>query len=391
MGIKLENAGNKQAYAKVGIMGFQGSGKTFTASLIAIGLLKEHEKRTKQKMKCLFLDTETGSDFINAKFEEAGYELLVARTRAFIDVLDVFKAAREEGCLVIIIDSLTHIWRDLTESYKRKKKVNKLSFHHWGDIKEEWGKFSDKFITFPIHTIVCGRAGYEYEWEEDDDGKKELIKTGTKMKAESEFGFEPNLSIEMYLRRKEDEAGKQGAKMENVAFVMKDRSDKINFKEFPNPKFEDFSPHWSALNIGGEHESVDIMRNSEALFQKDDYTYRDRKIKREVLVEEIKNELTNQQLGKTEAAKAFMNRLFKAIFDTHSWTAIENMDVGKLADGHGVLLSCLQEVCDVFRDGGDFDVTSIVNQHRERIYEEEAKKAKEKKGIPDNTPEDIPF
>jgi hypothetical protein len=44
---------------------------------------------------------------------------------------------------------------------------------------------------------LCGRAGYEYDHEENEDGGKDLIKIGTKMKAEGEFGFEPSLVIEM--------------------------------------------------------------------------------------------------------------------------------------------------------------------------------------------------
>jgi hypothetical protein len=43
--------------------------------------------------------------------------------------------------------------------------------------------------------IICGRAGYEYDYFEDDEGKKQLEKTGIKMKAETEMGFEPSLLV----------------------------------------------------------------------------------------------------------------------------------------------------------------------------------------------------
>ena len=43
-------------------------------------------------------------------------------------------------------------------------------------------KFTDLFINAPIHIILCGRAGYEYDYFEDQEtGKKNLEKTGIKI------------------------------------------------------------------------------------------------------------------------------------------------------------------------------------------------------------------
>jgi len=56
----LKPAQNQTAYLKAGIMGFQGSGKTYTATRIASGLAKLSKK---EKPKIAFFDTEKGSDF----------------------------------------------------------------------------------------------------------------------------------------------------------------------------------------------------------------------------------------------------------------------------------------------------------------------------------------
>lgn len=98
---------------------------------------------------------------------------------------------------MLIIDSISHFWKEVQDSYKKSKHRNRLHFHDWGQIKDQWGRFTDCYINSQVHIIMCGRAGYEYAYFEDEDGKKQLEKTGTKMKAESEMGYEPSLLMEM--------------------------------------------------------------------------------------------------------------------------------------------------------------------------------------------------
>jgi hypothetical protein len=124
-----------------------------------------------------------------------------------------FTEEAKDVASVIIVDSITHVWRDLQESYlarinddrKRYKKypLASLEFQHWGPIKRMWGEFTDLFLSSRAHMIVCGRAGNVYEYQEKDDGsgKKELITIGTKMATEKELGYEPSLLIEMQINR----------------------------------------------------------------------------------------------------------------------------------------------------------------------------------------------
>ena len=70
------------------------------------------------------------------------------------------------------------------------------------------------------------------------------------MKAEVEFEFEPSLVVEM-------STDQENGTLVNYAHVKKDRSDKINGKDFKMPKFKDFEPHFSCLNLGGEHVGVE--------------------------------------------------------------------------------------------------------------------------------------
>src|SRR4051812_32554365 len=44
------------------------------------------------------------------------------------------------------------------------KKRSRLHFEDWGYLKSEWRKFTDRFVNSQLHIIVCGRAGFEYDY-----------------------------------------------------------------------------------------------------------------------------------------------------------------------------------------------------------------------------------
>lgn len=346
----LRKAENEMAFAKVGIMGFAGAGKTYTASLICIGLHK-HIGSTKP---VAFLDTETGSDFAVSLFRKAGVELLVAKTKSFPDLMTFMAEARESSDIAII-DSVSHIWAELQAGYLakinegRKQKnystITRLEFQHWGPIKAEWARFTSAFLTAPMHTIICGRAGYEYDYQQDDpEAKKELIKVGTKMKAEGEFAYEPSLLIEMEKVQSNPEVGlgskrkKQAGGIRSVlnrAFIIKDRADLLDGQYIENPTFESFKPHFDFLNIGGVHRPTDTGASSSDLFDaqgQDDWT-REKKA-REKWMEEIQGLLTSKYPGQSADEKKQKVDLVYQFLGTRSWTAVEQMKYEAIKEGY---------------------------------------------------------
>jgi hypothetical protein len=84
------------AYLKMGLMGFAGSGKTYTATETAVGLIGHMRERkiAAADKPMFFLDTETGSDWVKPKIEAAGIQLFTAKTRAFTDLLAATREAR---------------------------------------------------------------------------------------------------------------------------------------------------------------------------------------------------------------------------------------------------------------------------------------------------------
>lgn len=346
----LKKAENKMAYFKAGILGFPGSGKTYTASLLAIGICESIKNK-----KVAFFDTETGSDFLLPKLQSAGCEVFQVKSRSFTDLLQTIKECEAEKVAVLIIDSITHVWRDLCDSYDKKLKRNgRLQFQDWAVVKGEWKLYTDSFVNSPVHIIVCGRAGYEYDYDFNEDGSKDLIKTATRMKVESEFAFEPSLVIEMERTsetkeelkevlgkkdfnsktRKQTHNPKAGSKWIHRAYVLKDRTDTLNGEIFDYPTFEDFRPHFAALNIGGEHLGVDTTRTSEDRFDKEGQPqWMVEKKQADIAREEIKAELDKAFPSSSAVEKQARIRLLEKVFKTSSATAIEQKKLAELKEG----------------------------------------------------------
>lgn len=323
----LKIAKNETAYMKAGIMGFAGSGKTFTAKEIAIGLAKLSGGR-----QIAFFDTEKGSDFIKKDIEKAGLELLVHKGRAFSDLLQVMKEVEQAKIPVLIIDSISHVWRDLCDSYQKKYNKRSLTMYDWGILKGQWKQYTDLYINSPVHILMLGRAGYDYDTQTNEDtGKQEIIKSGTKMKVEGETGFEPDILLEM--ERVETKDG-----IINRAWVMKDRSNTMNGKSFDKPTFKTFKPFLDFLNIGGEHKGVDTERDSSGSFEDRDWSYEERKRRRDIAIEKIEEALTIGGMSGT-AAEAKKNRteMLVKVFGTSTKTGIETMDLQNLE-------ACVQEL-----------------------------------------------
>ena len=346
----LRVASNEMAYGKIGLLGFAGAGKTYTAALIAIGL----HKWVKSKKPVAFLDTETGSDFVLPLFRAAGIELLIAKTKSFKDLLSFMEEA-EQTADIAIVDSVSHVWQEIQDAYLarinegREKKITRLEFQHWGPIKAEWRKFTDRYLNAKMHTILCGRAGYIYDYEQfDEDAKKELVKTGVKMKAETEMAYEPSLLIEMERVQVRGDLGgikkKKGIRsVANRAYVVKDRADVLDGKLIDNPTFESFLPHFEALNIGGEHRASDVGQSSTGLFdQSGDSEWTREKRAREKWMEEIQGLLTSKYPGQGADEKKKKVDLIYQFLGTRSWTAVEQMKADDIRGGYEAMKTLLE-------------------------------------------------
>lgn len=319
------------AYLKMGIYGITGSGKTYTATIIAIALWHYIKKKLGKKPKPIgFADTERGSDFVYKRFkkelDETGF--LVSKTRAFKDLLTIMNEA-EEKCSIQINDSITHYWNEMLKSYSDKHNIKRLSLKHWPELKQTWREYSDRYVNSNLHIIMCGRSADIWEEVPDEEDVLELKKSGTKMKADGEMGYESDLLVEMKLHPVGPSSRK---KYVNRGWVNKDKFDVMNFQFFDNPTFESFLPHISLLNIGGAHRGVDTTRTSDDMFERGESGYQKARM-REGLLDRIKIEIEAIYPGRATQDIQDRRELARAIFDTPSWDQIKLLDVDKLSIG----------------------------------------------------------
>jgi hypothetical protein len=313
----LKKAKNETSYLKMALYGEAGSGKTFTSSLIAIGLCKY----IKADKPCGFLDTETGSDFMIPMFEKEKIEFLVTKSRAFQDCLDVIDEA-EKKCSVFVIDSLTHIWNEMTESYCRQNKLKRITINHWPAIKQTWRELTRKFINSNLHIIMAGRSADKWEDVIDEEGVHEVRKVGTKMRSETEIQYEPNLLVELEQVHKSPKAGSGWT---HRAWVIKDRWNEqtgLEGEHFDNPTFESFLPHVKLLSIGKKHRGYD-NRTSDEMFKKEETGSNFFK-KRDILLEKIKNEIHLRHPSNSAVDKSNRIKLLDQMFGTKSFEEISN-------------------------------------------------------------------
>jgi hypothetical protein len=219
----------------------------------------------------------------------------------------------------MIIDSITHIWNELIESYLKKNEKKRLSLRDWQPLKATWKDFTDRYVNTKIHMIWCARSADVWEEAEDpEDGSKELRKTGTKPRTEAQLGYEPSLLMEM---ESVQLSARIGGAYIHRAYVKKDRFDVIDGQVFDNPTFDSFYPHIVLLNLGGEHKAIETDRNSQDMFERGD-TGEQRRLNREILLEKISNEIKLLYPGMSENDKMARIKFLQEVFESNSWTEI---------------------------------------------------------------------
>lgn len=344
----LKEAKITQACLKCNIYGWAGAGKTYAAAQIAIGLAN----LAQSKKPIAFFDSETGSDFWIDRIEQlTGIRPVVAKTRAFADLIEGLGEAAE-SCDIAIVDSATHYWRELIDAYKKSlvkaKKMSpdgRLAFQHWDHLKNEWRKFTDLFVNNRLHMIVCGRAGNEWDYFKNEEGSMELRKTGTKMAAEKEFGYEPSLVLENErIPRVQWEENPHAKGVVYTVTVLKDRwpESPIVGKQFPfdpekdngvNPVFDVLLPHIERLNLGGEQLGVDTARTSEGLFPDGRSDVERKRRDKAIVLEAIPEFISYHIPGQSATEKKRKKELLQTAFGTMSWKSVEERCLPELRAG----------------------------------------------------------
>lgn len=381
------------AALKAGLYGPQGSGKSRTAAELAIGL-HQHIGSTKP---VAFIDSEQGSDFLLERFQRQGIKLAVDKTRSFQDMTRDLQQALGGFADIVIVDSISHFWRELMRSYLEANRRKFMRIQDWGPLKKTWDEgYTRLYLDSPLHIIMCGRSANIFEDVEDDEedgGAKpgwKARKVGTKMSAEGETGYEPHLLVEMTRQY-----GEGDGTYTRVATVVKERFGILDGKSFTFTEgdkdgyvFQCFKPHIARLAIGGTHRPISAG-SSAGMFTGNGAAYAAIQQRRVVELELIEGLVTRYMPGTGPKDRSLKMAIYEAAFGTTSWAAIQNMDPAVLRDTRPLLQHLMQRAIETPPEGSpDAQMAVIVVWRDEwRTAFEAARAAEAAREAADDIPE----
>lgn len=168
MNLIFRKAERKQAKIKLALQGTSGSGKTYSALLLAHGM-------TNDWSKIAIIDTENGSADLYAHLGDYFVLPLSApfSPERYIQAINLCIQNKIE---VIIIDSISHCWDHLIE-YHNSLQGN--SFTNWGKVTPRHKTFVESILQCDAHVIATMRTKQDYVLNEKN-GKHIPEKVGLK-------------------------------------------------------------------------------------------------------------------------------------------------------------------------------------------------------------------
>lgn len=169
MGIlQIAPASRAGAHLLIGLFGPPESGKTFSALMLAAGMVPDPRKR-------LLLDTESGRGRLYAQDIPGGYDY-AELTRPFtperyVEALLEIEAA---GYDVVVVDSVSHVWQGEGGVLDQADKSGKEGLQKWLRPKLAYRKLTNRLLASRMHLILCSRAKQPMVEGVDEKGKKTL-------------------------------------------------------------------------------------------------------------------------------------------------------------------------------------------------------------------------
>lgn len=190
--MQLQKATRKKSKLRLNISGPAGSGKTYSALLMAKGLIGNWEK-------IAVIDTENGSASLYdhlGSFQTIDMQSPFTPER-YIEAIDV---CIKGGMECIIIDSSTHEWNgpggciEINE-HLAQSKFKGNTWSAWSQTTPRHDAFVQKVLQCPVHVITCTRSKMETVMTDD----KKVKKLG--MKDMQREGWEYELTVSLNIDR----------------------------------------------------------------------------------------------------------------------------------------------------------------------------------------------
>ena len=185
----LKKATRKQVKLRLGISAVSGGGKTYSALLLAHGLIGSWDK-------IAVIDTENGSASLYSHLGEFNVIELQApfSPECYIQAI---KSCEDAGMECIVVDSITHEWDGKGGLLEIHSQMTGNSFTNWSSLTPRHQKFIDAILQSKCHVITTVRRKTDYEINKDGNGKTQVTKAG--LKEITRDGFEYELTVNFNL------------------------------------------------------------------------------------------------------------------------------------------------------------------------------------------------
>ena len=226
----FQEAERAQLYLRCALFGPSGSGKTMTALRMAKGIA--------DKMGCGYavIDTEARSASKYADRYKFVVDNLADKT---IDgYIASMHEAQKAGYKIIVIDSLSHAWRELTEEVDRitARSATQNSFQAWGKVSPKQKALVEAILNFPGHIIATMRSKTEWCIGTGKGGKMSPEKVGLAPEQGKGIEYEFDMLVEL--------------NQQHQGIITKDRTGKFQDETIDKPGEEFGSALYDWLSIG---------------------------------------------------------------------------------------------------------------------------------------------
>lgn len=216
----LQKATRKKVKLRLGLSGASGFGKTYSALLIAKGLVGDWEKIG-------VIDSENDSASLYSHLGDFNTLTLTApfTPERYIEAIN---ACVKAGMEAVIVDSITHEWEGKGGCLEIVEALGGR-YQDWAKVTPRHQDFINAITQSPVHMITTVRRKQDYDMVKNDKGKLEVQKVGTKEVTREGFEYELTLSLELVNDRHMAKASKDrtGLFMNQPEFVVSEKTGEL--------------------------------------------------------------------------------------------------------------------------------------------------------------------
>lgn len=187
--MKIELAKREQAKIKIGLQGASGSGKSYSALLLAYGL-------TNDWSKIVVIDTENKSSSLYSHLGE--FNILDLKPpfspERYIEAINL---CVKHDMKVIIIDSISMEWEYVLDAHSQ---LTGNSYTNWARFTPRHQKFIQTILHADAHVICTLRSKQDYVLTENEKGKIAPEKVGMRAIQRDGTDYELTLLFELDIK-----------------------------------------------------------------------------------------------------------------------------------------------------------------------------------------------